>query len=119
MAKAKATAAVAAPATDATAVAATPEAPKVEVPKDTKNGITRPTAGTATGKVWEIADRISAETQKPAERKPVLEACKAANINDATAQTQFGRWRTYHGLVTPRAAAAVEAAPAATTATVG
>lgn len=111
----KTAAAVAAPAPAEGVVAATPEAPKVEVPKDTKNGITRPTPGTATGKVWEIADAVSAETKAPAERKPVLAACKEAKINDATAQTQFGRWRTYHGLVTARApavAGATVAAPA-------
>jgi len=92
----------------------------VDIPKDTKNGITRPTAGTATGKVWEIADGISYETNVAATRKPVLEACKSAGINDSTAQTQFGRWRAYHGLVTARSAkvAGTPVAPVAPVATV-
>lgn len=79
-------------------------------PKDSRNGVTRPNPASKTGQVWVIADSLSAKKGAPAERKEVLEACKNAGIVDATAQTQFGRWKKYHGLVTPRAQA--EAAPA-------
>ncbi|AUR88738.1 hypothetical protein NVP2117O_60 [Vibrio phage 2.117.O._10N.261.45.E9] len=76
------------------------EAPKVEKPaKDSKNGVTRPKAGTKTGRVWEIADAKSAEAGEPALRAPVIEQCEAEGINSATAATQYGRWRKYHGLV--------------------
>lgn len=95
------------------------------------NGVTRPAAGTKTGKVWEIADGISATLKTPAPRKDVLKAAqenKAADgtpdpINDATAATQYGRWRKYHGLgkeVQPATAptapdAAVQTTPPAAT----
>lgn len=72
------------------------KAPKA--PKDTKNGVTRPKAGTKTGRVWEIADAQSENKGAPALRKDVLEECVSEGINQATAATQYGRWRKYYGL---------------------
>lgn len=66
--------------------------------KDTQNGVTRPNPGTKTNRVWEIADAMSAEIGAPAPRKKVLEAAMAEGLNVATAATQYGRWRKYHGL---------------------
>lgn len=66
--------------------------------KDTANGITRPKPGTKTCRVWEIADAQSANLGAPAPRKGVLEECVAEDLNSATAATQYGRWRKYHGL---------------------
>lgn len=77
----------------------TEAAPAPAKVKDEKNGVTRPGADSSTGKVWAIADAESAKAGKPAERKPVLEAAKAAGINEATAATQYGRWCKYHGIV--------------------
>ena len=70
---------------------------------DTQNGISRPKDGTNSGKVWSIADKLSAKAGEPAKRKDVLADAEKANVNTATAATQFARWRTYHGVV--RAAA--------------
>lgn len=81
-----------------TAAAAPKKEKAVKAPKIEQNGISRPGAGTATGKVWEIADSISQATGKPASRKSVLEDAQAAGINPATAATQYGRWRKFHGL---------------------
>lgn len=64
---------------------------KEVVKKDIKNGVTRPKADTTTGKVWDIADRLKT-------RAEVLAECKKRKINDATATTQFGKWRKYNGL---------------------
>jgi len=90
-----------------------PEAAAEKAPKDEKNGVTRPRAGTSTGKVWEIADAISQETKSPADRKSVVAKCTEAGINPSTAATQYGKWRKYHGLVAERApAAAATATPA-------
>ena len=72
------------------------EAARVE-----KNGIVRPMTG-ATKKVWDIADAISAETKAPAERAAVVERAKAEGVNEGTVNTQYGRWRKYHGLTTLR-----------------
>lgn len=71
---------------------------KAAIDKDTKNGITRPKAGTKTGIVWELADKISAKNKEEASRKEVLAACEKKNLNPATAATQYGRWRKYYGL---------------------
>lgn len=75
--------------------------------KQEKNGVVRPLTG-ATLKIWEIADAISAATKAPAERATVMEQGKAAGLQEGTINTQYGRWRKYHGLVTAR-----EAKPAA------
>ena len=71
--------------------------------KQEKNGVVRPLTG-ATLKIWEIADAISAATKAPAERAAVMEQGKAAGLQEGTINTQYGRWRKYHGLVTAREA---------------
>lgn len=78
---------------------------KEKAPKDEKNGIVRPKAGTKTGRVWEIADKLSADSGEPVARKAVLDAAMAEGINAATAATQYGRWRRYYGLGKEAAAA--------------
>lgn len=60
-------------------------------PKDIKNGITRPKDGTTCAQVWGISEKLK-------DRAPVLAECAKKGINPATAQTQFGKWRTYNGL---------------------
>lgn len=92
--------------------------PKVIKVKIEQNGIARPDPGTKTGAVWDICDKISANTGKPADRKMVLDAGKLEGLNEATITTQHGRWREFHGLVNKRApkdpiAAAAEVAPIA------
>ena len=75
------------------------EKPKKEkVLLEKRNGATKPKSGTSTGRIWDIADAISAKDGKPAPRKAVMEAATAESINPATAATQYGRWRKFHGL---------------------
>ncbi len=80
--------------------AATPAADPAPAkpPKDTKNDVTRPKAGTATGRVWEISDEQSKKAGEPAKRKDVIAAFVAEGGNPSTAATQYGRWRKYNGL---------------------
>jgi hypothetical protein len=52
----------------------------------------RPGAGTKTGRVWEIADRIRIETGT-VDREVVVRACMLEGININTASTQFSHWR--------------------------
>lgn len=85
--------------------AAKEKAPKVA--KDAKNGVTRPKAGTAVGKIWDFADKASTLPGKVASRADVLAKAEAAGINPATAATQYGKWRRYNG-ITGRTAAAAE-----------
>lgn len=89
---------------------------KPTVAKIEQNGITRPKDGTTTGRVWAIADEISAAKQRPAERSEVIEQVVAEKINSSTGATQYGKWRKFHGLVgekSPgRTSSKAEAAPA-------
>lgn len=74
--------------------------PEAEVKTILKqNGIKRPEPGSVTGMLWDIADKISADTGAPAARKAVVDAYMAQvpNANQATANTQYARWVTYHG----------------------
>lgn len=63
-----------------------------------QNGINRPSPDTTTGKVWEIADKISTKLKAPAPRGDVLKEAEALGINAATASTQYGKWRKFNGL---------------------
>lgn len=72
-----------------------------EASKLEKNGITRPLTG-ATKQIWDIADAISAATKEPATRALVMEQGKANGLQEGTINTQYGRWRKYHGLTTVR-----------------
>ena len=53
----------------------------------------RPASGTKTGRVWEIADRISREKGRCAPRKEVLKAFVAEGGNIKTASTQYTPWK--------------------------
>ena len=45
----------------------------------------------ATAKVWEIADRVGPD------RKAIIDACIAEGINQATAATQYSKWKKARG----------------------
>lgn len=78
---------------------AAPQAQAEQAPKQpSQNGVTRPRSGTATGRVWEIADALSGEAGKPVPRGDVMKAGEAEGLNSATIATQYGRWRKFHGL---------------------
>ena len=59
---------------------------------------TKPASGTTTRRVWDIADEITAKTQRPALRQEVLNAVKKEGINQNTASTQYSRWARFNGL---------------------
>lgn len=88
--------------------------PPVVTPKDISNGVTRPKLGSLTARVWQICDEQSAVTGAPAERAKVIEQAVAETINAATAATQHGKWRKYHGLVADTPEAKTEKAAKAT-----
>lgn len=94
----------------------TEAATETAVVKVQQNGVTRPKEGTTTGRVWAIADEISAKKGEPADRKTVIEQAVAEGINASTGATQYGKWRKFHGLVgeaSPGRAAKPAEAPAA------
>jgi hypothetical protein len=64
-----------------------------------QNGITRPASGTTTGKIWDLADKMSAD----AGGQPVAIGTLRAHVelkqtNDHTIKTQYARWRQFHGI---------------------
>lgn len=73
--------------------------PRESVLREKQNGQTRPAPGSKTGITWDIADKLSAKAGGPAKRADVLKAAEEAGVNPATAATQFGRWRRFHGLM--------------------
>lgn len=73
----------------------------VKPPKDRQNGITRPSAGSKTGRVWEICDELSAGGER-ATRKEVVAQAEAEGINGSTTVTQYGKWARYHGFTVVR-----------------
>lgn len=91
-------------------------APKVEKAvqvKITQNGVVRPSHGTGTGRIWEIADAVSAAIGAPAPRKDVLAQTTVEGINPATAATQYGKWRKFNGLEKEKGTAIAKAEAAA------
>ena len=76
-----------------------PQPKKTNTPKP-KGPVARPKAGTATGRVWDIADKVWEEVakldyalDKKVIRSKIIEQCTEAGINPATAQVQFGKWK--------------------------
>ena len=55
----------------------------------------RPQSGTLTGRVWEIADEITREKGRRAERREVIERYLAENGNRNTAGTQYQYWKKH------------------------
>lgn len=76
------------------------EAAKAAGKQPSQNGVTRPKAGTTTGKVWDLCDALSSETGVPAIVGDVMK--RGAGIAEATIRTQYAKWRKFHG-VTGRA----------------
>ncbi len=77
-----------------------------------QNGIRRPKPETETGKVWALADNISASLGQPTPIANLLEQGQAAGLNDSTIRTQYARWRAFHG-ITGRVSLPTPAAPVA------
>lgn len=73
------------------------------------NGVSQPREGTKTRRVWEIADQVSSETQRPALRNEVLEQGEAEGLSKGTIATQYGRWCTFHGVTRDQLKAARDA----------
>ena len=56
----------------------------------------RPLAGTETAKVWYLADEITREKGRCAERREVVEGFAARGGNRNTASTTYYRWKQHH-----------------------
>lgn len=78
--------------TEQTTEAAATEAVKAK--REKRHGQTRPEAGTKTGLIWDIADRITKETGVVATKEQVWDEYKQKvdGPAEATVSTQYGRW---------------------------
>jgi len=56
--------------------------------------LNRPKEGTATGKVWSIADSFKTSEAIP-DKKAVVAACVEQGINPSTAAVQFSKWKRF------------------------
>lgn len=56
--------------------------------------ISRPGKGTATGKVWDIADSLVIDGELP-EKLAVVSKCVEQGIHPSTAGVQFSKWKRY------------------------
>lgn len=74
------------------------EAKPARAKNETQNGVSKPASGTKTGRVWEIADEISALKQRPALREEVMAACEEEGMNRGTIATQYARWTQFYGV---------------------
>lgn len=59
------------------------------------SSVKRPSAGTATGKVWDICDKVMNMQNPPKlpNRDQIIGLCVNAGINASTAATQYGKWK--------------------------
>lgn len=110
-----ATALIMSAATEGAPAAAEPKADAPAKPKlESRNGVSRPAAGSKTAKVWEIADYLSTTNKRPALREEVMSAGEAAGLNRGTIATQYARWTEFYGVTKEQRASARESAkPAA------
>lgn len=74
------------------------KAAKAAVKQPEQNSIVRPKADTNCGKIWAIADSLSAKIGAPVTIKALDEIARAEGYNEATIKTQYARWRKFHGV---------------------
>lgn len=71
-----------------------------------QNGVRRPKPTTKCGRVWEIADMLSATAGQPTPVKDLLETAKSEGLNEGNTKAEYARWRKFHGvsgrIVSPR-----------------
>lgn len=70
-----------------------------------QNDVTRPKEGTASAKIWTVADKLQAKNALT--RAAVIAGCESFDCSDATVATQFQRWRVFNGLASERSGNAV------------
>jgi hypothetical protein len=70
---------------------------KIEKQRETRNGVSRPSAGGKCRAVWDALDASAANGEAPkAER--VRELAAEHGFDKTTAQVQFYRWRKFNGI---------------------
>lgn len=63
-----------------------------------QNGIRRPGPDGLCGKVWALADHLSAQMNQAVPISNLLEAGIADSMNPSNIRTEYARWKKFHGL---------------------
>ena len=63
-----------------------------------QNGIRRPGPDGLCGRVWGLADELSASLGQPVPIANLLEAGEAQGLNPRNIRTEYARWKKFHGL---------------------
>jgi hypothetical protein len=69
---------------------------KVVMPE--QNGVRRPKPEGLCGQVWTLADNISRQMGQPVPIATLLEASKAAGLNEGNVRAEYARWRKFNGV---------------------
>ena len=71
---------------------------KIEKNRDTRNGVTRPSAGGKCRAVWDALDALANVLEGKPTAERVRELAAEHGFDKTTAQVQFYRWRKFHGI---------------------
>lgn len=82
--------------TDNTEATETEKKPKLQLRE--QNGVTEPREGSKTRRIWDIANEIGAAKGSAPTLAEVKEKAEAEDLNAATIQTQYNRWRKFYNL---------------------
>lgn len=63
-----------------------------------QNGIRRPGPNGLCGRVWGLADKLSADLNQPVPVADLLVAGEAEGLNTANIRTEYARWKKFHGI---------------------
>jgi len=63
-----------------------------------QNGVRRPGPDGLCGRVWGLADKLSADLGQPVPVADLLKAGEADGLNPANIRTEYARWKKFHGL---------------------
>jgi hypothetical protein len=85
------------PVTTGTVVA--PKSLKIEKGRESRNGVTRPSAGSICREIWDKLDARRAELEAVPTFEHVRELMKANGWQRNTAFTQFQRWKQFNGVM--------------------
>lgn len=83
------------------AAAATSTGPKYRIEKDraTQNGITRPSAGTKCGDVWDFLDKAAKGNPATLTLASLKAVATDQGFNVTNAVIEFYRWRRFNGII--------------------
>lgn len=63
-----------------------------------QNGVRRPGPNGLCGRVWGLADKLSASLNQPVPVADLLVAGEAEGLNTANIRTEYARWKKFHGI---------------------